>query len=169
MSLSMYQATIPPYVKILTNLKAVLQKAAAHAQAKKIEEGALLSARLYPDMFPLTRQIQIATDIARGVSARLAGLEPPSYEDNEKSFAELEVRIDRTLGYLREIIPQQMEGAERREITRPVRGQPHAFTGLNYLQQFGTPNVYFHAATAYDILRHNGVELGKADFLGHLD
>jgi uncharacterized protein len=169
MPVSMYQATVPPYIKALTNLKAFLQKAATHAQEKKVEEAVLLQSRLYPDMFPLVTQVQIASDIARATSARLAGLEPPSYEDKEKTFGELYERIDRTLDYLRGLKPEQFEGADTRPITRPVRGQPHTFTGINYLQQFGIPNVYFHAATAYDILRHNGVELGKADFLGNFD
>src|SRR5262249_46767222 len=109
------------------------------------------------------------TDIARGAAARLAGQEPPSYEDKEQTFDELIARVQRTIDYLRGFDSAALDGAETREITRPVRGQPHTFTGLNYLLQFATPNVYFHAATAYGILRHNGVPLGKADFLGKLD
>jgi hypothetical protein len=165
----MYQATIPVLVKTLTNLKSVLQKGAAHAAAKKIEEAVLLRSRLFPDMLDLTRQVQIASDIARGTAARLAGTEPPAWEDKEQSFAELGERLDRTIQFLQGIQPAQMEGAETREIVRPVRGQPHTFSGINYLQQFGLPNVFFHAATAYGLLRHGGVELGKADFLGNLD
>jgi len=120
-------------------------------------------------MLPLPRQVQIATDIARGASARLAGQEPPPYEDNEQTFDDLIARIDRTLAYIKALDEKAFDAAETREITRPVRGEPHKFTGANYLLQFATPNVYFHAATAYGILRHNGVPLGKADFLGVLD
>jgi hypothetical protein len=113
--------------------------------------------------------VQIATDIARGACARLAGLEPPSYEDKERSFDDLAARVQRTIEYLNALDVKQFDGAQTREITRPVRGEPHRFTGINYLLQFAMPNVYFHAATAYAILRHNGVPLGKADFLGKLD
>jgi hypothetical protein len=169
MSMSLYEVTVPVFVKTLANLKAVLGKAKAHALERKIEEAAFVNARLYPDMFALSRQVQIATDIARGCAARLAGVEPPSYEDNEQSFDDLVARIDRTVEYMRGLDAKQFEGADARTITRPVRGQPHAFTGANYLLQFATPNVYFHTATAYDILRHNGVPLGKADYLGTLD
>jgi hypothetical protein len=147
----------------------VLAKAKAHALDHKIEETAFVNARLYPDMLALSRQVQIATDIARGCVARLAGVEPPSYDDKEQTFDELAARIDRTIDYMRGIEEKQFEGADAREITRPLRGQPHTFTGANYALQFATPNVYFHTATAYDILRHNGVPLGKTDYLGTLD
>ena len=169
MSMSLYPVTVPVFVKALANLKAVLEKAKAHALERKIEEAALVNARLYPDMFPLSRQVQIATDIARGCAARLAGVEPPSYEDKEQSFDDLAARIDRTIDYMRGLDEKHFDGADTRAITRPIRGQPHTFTGANYLLQFATPNVYFHTATAYDILRHNGVPLGKADFLGTFD
>jgi uncharacterized protein len=169
MSMSLYAVSVPVFVKTLTNLKAVLEKAKAHALERKIEEAAFINARLYPDMLPLSRQVQIATDIARGCAARLAGVEPPPYEDKEQSFDDLAARIDRTIDYMRGLDERQFENAEAREITRPLRGEPHTFTGANYLLQFGMPNVYFHTATAYDILRHNGVPLGKADFLGALD
>ena len=169
MSMSLYAVTVPVFVRTLTNLKAVLQKAKAHAFDHKIEESAFVNARLYPDMFPLSRQVQIATDIARGCAARLAGVEPPPFEDNEQTFDDLASRIDRTIEYMRSLPEQQFDAAETRAITRPLRGEPHAFTGVNYALQFAMPNVYFHAATAYDILRHNGVPLGKADFLGALD
>ena len=169
MSMSLYPVTVTVFTKTLSNLKAVLAKAKAHALEHKIEEAALVDARLYPDMFPLSRQVQIATDIARGCAARLAGVEPPSYDDNERSFDDLAARVDRTIDYLRGLDEKQFDGADTREITRPLRGQPHTFTGVNYALQFGVPNVYFHAATAYDILRHNGVPLGKGDFLGTLD
>ena len=169
MPLSMHTLSVTTFSRALANLKAVLEKAKAHALEHKIEESAFINARLYPDMFPLSRQVQIATDIARGTAARLAGVEPPSFEDKEQSFDDLMARIDRTVDYIRGLDERAFDGAETREITRPVGGQPHTFTGANYLLQFGVPNVYFHAATAYDILRHNGVPLGKADFLGALD
>ncbi len=169
MSMSLYQLTVPVFVKTLANLKAVLEKAKAHALERKIEEAAFINARLYPDMLPLPRQVQIATDIARGAAARLAGVEPPAYEDNETSFDDLVARIQRTIDYMKGLDAKQFDGAETRSITRPVRGEPRTFTGTNYLLQFATPNVYFHTATAYDILRHNGVVLGKADYLGALE
>lgn len=169
MSLSMHQASVTAFTKSLSNLKAILEKAKAHALEHKIEEAVYTSARLYPDMLPLARQVQIATDIARGAAARLAGGEPPVYEDNEKTFDDLTARIQRTLDYMAGLDKSAFDEAATRAITRPVRGQPHTFTGTNYLQQFAIPNVYFHAATAYGILRHNGVPLGKADFLGTLD
>jgi uncharacterized protein len=168
MALSMYQSSIPIFTRTLTNLKAILAKGAAHAQAKKIDESVLLQSRLYPDMFPLTSQVQIAADQARAGSDRLTGKEPASWEDNEKTFAELTARIDRTIAHLQSLTEAQFEGAETRSITRPVRGQPRTFTGVGYLQQFVLPNVFFHTTAAYAILRHNGVELGKADFIGPL-
>jgi len=169
MSLSMHQASVAPFNKMLSNLKGILEKAKAHALEHKIEESVYTSARLYPDMLPLARQVQIATDIARGAAARLAGIEPPVYEDNEKTFDDLTARIQRTVDYMSALDTAAFDDAATRAITRPVRGQPHTFTGTNYLQQFAVPNVYFHAAMTYGILRHNGVPLGKADFLGTLD
>ena len=169
MPLSMYEACVPACTRTLAQLKAVLEKAHADAQTRKIDETVLVQARLYPDMLPLARQVQIATDMARGGAARLAGGEPSKEEDNETTFAELTARVDRTLAFLATLKPEQFAGAETREITRPVRGQPKTFTGVNYLQQFIVPNLYFHTVTAYAILRHNGVALGKADFLGKLD
>jgi uncharacterized protein len=169
MTISMYQASVPVFVRMLTNLNGILAKAAAHAQAKKIDESVLLNARLSPDMFPLTKQVHIATDFARGTGARLAGLEMPVYEDNEKTFAELIARVERTLGYLQTLKPAQIDGSETREIVRPIGGQPKKFTGINYLLQFALPNFYFHATTTYAILRHSGIEVGKMDFIGALD
>ena len=169
MTISMYQASVPAFVKGLTNLKAILEKAAAHAQAHKIDDAVFVTSRLYPNMLPLSKQIQIASDFARGTTARLAGTEPPSMEDNEKTLAELIARVDRTLDYVKPFIATQIDGSEARSITRQVRGQPRTFTGLNYLLQYALPHFYFHSATAYGILRHNGVEIGKADFLGSLD
>ncbi|HQR11391.1 MAG TPA: DUF1993 domain-containing protein [Casimicrobiaceae bacterium] len=169
MTISMYQASVPVFTKGLTNLKAILEKAAAHAAARKIDETVLAGARLFPDMLPLTKQVQIASDFARGTTARLAGSEPPAMEDNEKTLADLIARVDRTLDFLKPFTAAQIDGSETRQITRPVRGQPRTFTGINYLLHYALPNFYFHTVTAYDILRHNGVEIGKLDFIGSLD
>ena len=166
MTISMYQASVPVFIHMLSNLKAILEKAAAHAHEKKIDESVFLNARLFPDMLAFTRQVQIATDFARGTGARLAGAEPPSVEDKEQTFAELTARIDRTVDYLRTLKPEQIDGAEGREIVRPIRGEPKKFTGLNYLLQYALPNFYFHTTTAYAILRHNGLVVGKGDFVG---
>ena len=169
MPLSLYQASVPVFVKTLRNLRAILEKGAAHAAQRKIEESALLGARLFPDMAPLTFQVQVVSDMARGGAARLAGQEPPKFEDNETTFAQLIERIDRTLKYIEGLGEQAFEGADGRTITRPLRGKDHTFTARNYLQQFVVPNLYFHASMAYGLLRHNGVELGKRDWLGELD
>jgi hypothetical protein len=169
MAISMYQVSVPVFMRMLTSLKGVLGKAVLHAQAKKIDESVLLSARLYPDMFPLTRQVQLACDFARATPARLAGQEPLAIEDNEKSFAELVARIDRSIDYIRSLPDGEITGSETREIVRPIRGEPKKFTGLNYLEQYMLPNFFFHVTTAYAILRHSGVEIGKADFIGALD
>ena len=168
MALTIYEVSVPVFTRILTNLKGVLEKGKAHALEHKIEEAALVEARLFPDMFPLAHQVQIATDIARGGCARLSGVEPPSYEDNEKTFDELIARVRRTLEYLGTLDAKKFEGAETRSITRPVRGKPHTFEGRDYLLRFTMANVYFHATITYAILRHNGVPLGKDDFLGPL-
>lgn len=169
MAISMYQASVPMFVKTLTNLNGILEKARAHGETRKIDPPALLTARLFPDMLNLTRQVQIATDFARGTSARLAGIEPPVVEDTEASFEELIARVGRTIAFLHTLTPAQIDGSEAREVVRPIRGEPHQFTGINYLLQFSLPNFYFHATTAYAILRHNGVEVGKADFIGKPD
>lgn len=169
MPLSYYQASVPVFVKALTNLRAVLQKGQAYVQARKLDDGVLVGARLFPDMRPLSFQVQVATDQARSGAARLAGEEPPKFEDNEKTFAELIDRVDRTLEYLKGRKESMYEGAESRTVTRPVRGEPYTFTAQAFLQQSVIPNLYFHCTTAYDILRHNGVELGKADFIGKFD
>jgi hypothetical protein len=169
MTLSMYQASVPLMIRMLTNLKGIVQKAAEHAKAKKIDESALLNARLFPDMFVFTRQVRLACDFARGTGARLAGMEPPAYEDNEQSFAELVARIDRSIEYLGTLKVQQIDGSETREIVRPIRGEPKKFTGINYLLQFALPNFFFHVTTAYAILRHSGIEIGKTDYIGALD
>jgi len=165
-TISMYQASAPVFVRMLNNLAGVLKKAAAHAEAKKIDPAVLLHARLYPDMFALVRQVQIATDNAKGCVARLAGIDPPRYEDKESSFAELFSRIEKTIAFMTSVKPEQIDGSEARTITLKVRDQTITFTGLVYLLNYAQPNFYFHVTTAYGILRHNGVELGKPDFLG---
>ena len=166
MSINMYQASVPQFIRMLGNLRGILEKAAAHAAARKIDESALLGARLFPDMFPLTRQVQIATDFARGTSARLTGVEPPAVEDKEQSFAELVARVDVAIAYVKALSAAKFEGAETRQITRKVRGVDKSFAGTDYLFQYSLPNFYFHLTTAYAILRHNGVEIGKGDFVG---
>ena len=164
----LFDASIAPLKRALNNLSHILKKAEEHADAKKIEHSVLLSARLFPDMYPLIRQVQIATDMSKGAGARLAGLEVPKYEDNEASFAELQARITKTLAFIDSVTPEQLEGAENRDITITVRKLDLHFTGQAYLFDWVLPNVYFHVTTAYNILRHNGVELGKPDFLGSL-
>ncbi|HSW11268.1 MAG TPA: DUF1993 family protein [Solimonas sp.] len=166
MSLSMYSASVPLFQRALGNLRNCLDKAAAHAEARKIDPAALLGFRLYPDMFPLSRQVQIAADMAKGCAARLAGVDVPKYEDNEASFAELAARIDKTLVFIGGFGAAQIDGSEDKPIQlKTPRGELN-FSGQQYLQVFALPNVYFHCSTAYNILRHNGVELGKQDFLG---
>jgi uncharacterized protein len=169
MTISMYQASVPVFLKMLANLKAILVKAAAHAEEKKIDASVFLDARLYPDMFPFTRQIQLACDFACGTAARLVGKEPPVFDDSVKGFAELAARVDRSVDYLRTLDAAVIDGSDERHIVRQIRGQPKTFTGSKYLLQFALPNFFFHATTAYAILRHNGVEVGKTDFIGALD
>jgi uncharacterized protein len=164
----MYQASVPAFLQQLPALAGVLDKAEAYARTKKIEPAVLLDARLFPDMFPLVRQVQIACDFAKGASARLAGIEVPVYEDTEQSFIELKARIRKTLAFLRTIKPEQIDGSEGRHVTIKIAGKPVTFQGLPYLVNFALPNFYFHATTAYAILRHNGVELGKRDFIGQI-
>ena len=166
MSISMYQASAPRFANTLHNLAAILDKAKSHAAAKKIDEQVLTSARLYPDMFALARQVQVACDTAKGAVARLAGVEIPKHEDTEKTFDELKERIAKTLAFIATVTAAQIDGTEDREIVLKLRGNDVPFKGLQYLLGFAWPNFYFHVTTAYDILRHNGVELGKPDFIG---
>jgi uncharacterized protein len=166
MSLSMHQASVPAFAHTLTALSRILDKAEAHVAAKKIEPAAILTMRLYPDMWTFTRQVQVACDFAKGGAARLAGAEVPTWPDTEASFAELAARIAKTVDFVKSFAPAQIDGSETREITIPVGGQPRIFTGQSYLVDFALPNFYFHVTTAYAILRHAGVELGKRDFLG---
>ena len=162
----MYQASIPSLIRSLNNLAAILEKGLAHAEAKKIAPAVLVNSRLYPDMFPLGRQVQIASDIARKGAARLAGLEAPNLEDNETTFPELIARLGKTTAYLETLTPEQIDGSEEKSITLPVGKDTMTFEGLPFLLSFILPNVYFHVTTAYDILRHCGVDLGKLDYLG---
>jgi uncharacterized protein len=166
MTISMYQASVPVIIRSLTNLAAILEKAATHAEAKKIDQSVLLGSRLFPDMLPLIKQVHIATDITRRGVARLAEIDPPAFEDNETSFAELIDRIHQNITYLNTLTPAQIDGSEEKTITLTVGKQTMTFQGLPYLTGFILPNLYFHTTTAYNILRHNGLELGKIDFLG---
>ncbi|MCP8941024.1 DUF1993 domain-containing protein [Alsobacter sp. SYSU M60028] len=166
MSLSMYQASVPVFLRGLDNLSAIVAKAAEHAAARKVDPAVLLGCRLYPDMFPLSRQIQLVTDFAKGTTARLAGIEPPKYEDVETTVEQLQARIAKTRDFVAGFSAAQVDGSEDREVTLTIGGQPRVYKGQDYLLNFALPNFYFHAATAYGILRHNGVELGKRDFVG---
>lgn len=169
MTISMYQVSAPVFVRMLGNAKAILEKAAAHAKARKIDESAFLTARIFPDMLPFTSQVHIATDFARGTCARLAGLEPPAIDDDEKSIAELIARVDRSIAYVNSLKPEQIDGSEGREIVRKIRGKNVTFTGINYLLTFAMPNFYFHMSMIYALLRGGGVEIGKMDFIGGHD
>ncbi len=166
MNISMYQASAPRFVNMLNNLSAILDKAQAHAEARKIDPAVLTACRLYPDMFPFTRQVQTACDTAKGAVARLGGVEVPKHEDSEQTIAELKARIAKTIAFIETVKPAQIEGSEEKAIVLKIGPRELRFTGLQYLLGFALPNFYFHAATAYDILRHNGVELGKRDFIG---
>jgi len=165
---AMYDASVPTITRAMRNLIHVLEKGAAHAEAKKIEPSVLIGARLYPDMFPLSKQVQIVSDVGRIGTSRLAQVEAPKYEDNEASFADLVERLKKTIAYLETLKPAQFDDGSR-PVTFPTQNEPRTWPGSRYLFTRVLPNVFFHCATAYDILRHNGVELGKADFLGPLD
>lgn len=166
MSISMYTLTLPPLVRMLTNLSGILKKGAAHAEARKIDPLVLTGSRLYPDMYPLNRQVYIVTDMSKGCGARLAGVDVPKYDDVETTFPELVARIDKTLAFLNGFTPDQIDGSETRDIQLKIGGNLLQMKGLDYVLHFVKPNVYFHVTTAYNILRHNGVELGKRDFIG---
>lgn len=166
MSLSMYQASVPVLVRALTNLSAILKKAEAHAEARKIDPAVMLGWRLAPDMFNLARQVQIASDGAKGCAARLAGAEIPSYPDTETTFAELQARIARTIDFIQGVDRAAIEASDEREIVLKVRGTDYPFTGQSFLTSFALPNFTFHIVTAYAILRSIGVEIGKLDYLG---
>ena len=165
-SISMYQASAPRFANILHNLSALLDKAQAHCEAKKIDPLVLTASRLYPDMFALARQVQVACDTAKGAMARLAGVEIPKYEDSEKTFEELKARIAKTVAFVETFKPAQLEGSEEKTIVLKLGSREVTFKGMQYLLGYAHPNFYFHVVTAYDILRHNGVELGKRDYIG---
>jgi hypothetical protein len=165
MPLSMYQASVPVFVRGLSNLSALLDKASAHCEARKIDPAVLLACRLTPDMFPLSRQVQIACDFGKGTAARLAGAEVPKWSDDEKTIDELKARNAKTIAFASGFTPEQIDGSETRDISITAGGNQMTFDGQTYLLHFALPNFYFHAATAYGLLRHNGVEIGKRDFL----
>lgn len=165
MTISMYAASVPVLRHMLANLAGILTKAADHAAARKIDPGVLLNARLFPDMFPLVKQVQITSDNAKGI-ARLAGMEVPKYEDNETSFADLQARIAKTIAFLDTLRPEQVDGSEQRDIVVQLRDKKYEFKGQDFLLKRLLPNFYFHFVAAYSILRHNGVEIGKNDYLG---
>jgi hypothetical protein len=162
----MYAASAPVFVRMLGNLSGILSKAEAHAAEKKIDPAVLLQARLFPDMFTMLRQVLIACDFAKGTCARLAGVEVPKYEDNESSFAELQARIEKTLAFIGTLDAAQIDGSEERDVTVQAGPNTLHFKGQPYLINYALPNFYFHLATAYGILRHNGIEIGKKDFIG---
>ena len=163
--ISMHACSAPTFVRMLNNLSAMLSKADAHAKAKNFDAAVLLNDRLAPDMFTLTRQIQIATDHAKGALARLAGKQPEAIEDKEATIADLQARIAKVIGIVEAFKPEQLEGSETREITIKIPNSELKFNGLDYLNTWALPNFYFHITMAYAIMRHNGVDLGKRDFL----
>jgi hypothetical protein len=166
MSLSLYQASAPRFANTLKNLSALLDKTQAHCEAKKIDPLAITSFRLFPDMFPLNRQIYIATDTAKGAVARLAGIEIPKYEDVEQTLPELKARIAKTVDFVMSVPAAKIEGAGDKDISMKIAGKDTVLKGAQYLLGHAYPNFYFHCTTAYNILRHNGIEVGKRDFLG---
>ena len=168
MPLSMYEASVPAFVRMLTQLDAILDKAEAYATAKKIDPLVLTGARIAPDMFPLSRQVQIACDFSKGAVARLSGRDVPSWPDTETTIPELKARIAKTLDFVRSFAAADIDGSETRDIRIKAGAREFEFKGRDYLTYFVLPNLYFHAAMAYAILRHNGLEIGKADFMGSL-
>lgn len=167
MPLSMYQASVPRFINILGNLSSILDKAQAHVDAKKITDASLTSFRLFPDMLPMARQVQIACDTAKGVVARLAGVDIPVFEDNEQTLAELKARVARTIAFIQTISPEQIDGTEDQDIVTKRGEKETHYKGMQFLLGHAIPNFYFHVTTAYNILRHNGVEIGKRDYLGN--
>jgi hypothetical protein len=166
MSASMYQISVPVLVKQLTGLATCLKKAQAHYAEKKYDEASLISSRLFPDMFTFARQVQVATDQAKSCPSLLAGVETPKYEDSEKTLAELIARVEKTIAYLKTFKPAQIDGSEEKSVTVGMPGREVTMKGLELVLNRNMPNFYFHCTTAYNILRHNGVEVGKRDFLG---
>ena len=168
MKISVHALSIDIFTHSLTSLSAILEKGAQHATAKKFDSNVLVTSRLAPDMLPLSRQVQIACDLAKNSAARLAGVEPPRFEDNEKTIEELRGRIAKTVDYLKGIPAGALESSEERDVKVPAGERTLEFKGLEFLQRWAIPNVFFHVTTAYNILRHNGVDIGKRDFLGGL-
>jgi uncharacterized protein len=166
MKISMYQASAPRFANTLKNLSAILDKAQAHAEARNIDPAVPGTLRLIADMFPLSRQVQIACDTAKGAVARLASIEIPKHEDTEQTIAELQARIAKTLDFIGSVPAARIEGSEEREVVLKMRSGEHRYTGLQYLLGHALPNFYFHVTTAYNILRANGVDIGKRDFIG---
>lgn len=166
MSLSMYAASAPRFVHMLNNLTALLDKAQAHIDARKLDPAALTAFRLFPDMYPLTRQVQIACDVSKGAVGRLGGVEVPRHEDTEQTIPELKARIAKTIAFINSVKAEQIDASADSSITLKLGRQEYTFTGMQYLLNFAHPNFYFHMTTAYNILRHNGVEIGKKDFNG---
>lgn len=167
MSFTPYQASVPGFIRTLTNLSDILTKAEADSTTRKLDATALTHARLAPDMFPLYRQVQLLSDAAKGAGARLAGVENPSFSDTETTLPELKDRLAKTITFLKGLQPEQFQGAEDRPVTLKAGPRELSFsTGADYLSQFAIPQVYFHATTAYAILRHNGLNIGKMDYLG---
>ena len=167
MSITMHSASAPVFIRMFSNLLVWLDKAQAHAEVRKFDANNFVGLRLAPDMLPFARQIQIASDAAKGCMARLAGVEAPKWDDNEATLADLRARVQKTIDYVKSFSAAQIDGSEGREITIPMRsGEPLKFDGEAYLKHYATPNFYFHTTTAYALLRHAGVEIGKGDFLG---
>jgi hypothetical protein len=166
MTISMYAASVPVFKQTLGSLADLLDKAEVHANEKKIDPNALLQARLFPDMFPLMRQIMIASDFAKGACARLAGVEVPKYEDTEQNFSDLKARVAKTLAFIDTLAASDIEGSEERDITTSAGPNSKSFKGQKYLLHYALPQFFFHATTAYAILRHSGIEIGKRDFMG---
>jgi len=164
--LSMSQASQPVFLQMLNSLSANLDKAAAYAKTKGIDPSVLVSARLAPDMFPLSRQVQIATDHAKGATARLSGRDNPKYEDSESTLDELKARIAKTIAFVTSVPAGEIDGSEEKDVTLTIGGQPRTLKGQRYLIHNALPNFFFHVTTAYDILRHNGVDVGKRDYMG---
>jgi hypothetical protein len=167
MTISMYQASVPRFVNILGNLSNILDKAQAHVDAKKIDTTVLTTYRLFPDMLPMSKQVQIACDTAKGVVARLAGVEIPVYEDNEKTLADLKTRIAKTVAFIQSVPAKQIDGTEDKEIVVKRGDRETRYNGMQFLLGHAVPNFYFHVTTTYNILRHNGIEIGKRDYLGN--
>jgi hypothetical protein len=168
MTISMYQASVPRLVNSLNNLTNILDKAQAHVEAKKIDPAALIDFRLYPDMLSFRRQVQIASDTAKGVVARLAGVESPVFEDNERTFEELKARVAKTVAYVQTFTPAQIDGTEDKDIVTKRGDKETHYKGMQFLLGHGLPNLYFHTTTTYSMLRASGVEIGKADYLGKI-